>query len=179
VEANDWLARFHAGDRAVLEECYREHFGTVGRAIGRMASEADRETLIHEVFFRLLESPSLRQGFRGGSLGAWLATIARHHAIDFIRHHRRERLSGVETEPQFVDLSSKLEQKAEARLLIQQFRREHLPKQWVGVFETRFLQQLSQREAAAALGMPRTTLAYQELRIRRRLRRFLLCTEAS
>ena len=61
----------------------------------------------------------------------------------------------------------------DARLLIEQFRREHLPEEWAGVFELRFLQQLPQREAARRLSIQRTTLAYRELRIRRLLRRFL------
>jgi RNA polymerase sigma-70 factor (ECF subfamily) len=42
------------------------------------------------------------------------------------------------------------------------------------VFELRFLQQMTQHEAAHALGIRRTTLAYRELRIRRALRAFLL-----
>ena len=42
------------------------------------------------------------------------------------------------------------------------------------MFEARFLQHLNQSEAAALLGMRRTTLAYRELRIRALLRKFLL-----
>ena len=41
------------------------------------------------------------------------------------------------------------------------------------MFDLCLVQQLTQREAAAALGLHRTTLAYRELRIRRALRRFL------
>jgi RNA polymerase sigma-70 factor (ECF subfamily) len=67
-----------------------------------------------------------------------------------------------------------LEDAAEARLLVERFRRDHLPPDWQGVFDLRFLQQLPQREAATRLSLPRTTLAYRELRIRRLLRRFLL-----
>ena len=63
---------------------------------------------------------------------------------------------------------------ADARLLIEQFEREHLHPDWLGVFRLRFLQQLPQREAAARLSIRRTTLAYRELRIRRQLKRFLL-----
>jgi RNA polymerase sigma-70 factor (ECF subfamily) len=59
-------------------------------------------------------------------------------------------------------------------VLIERFRRERLPPDWVGVFERRFLEQLTQHEAARALGIRRTTLAYRELRIRRALRAFLL-----
>jgi RNA polymerase sigma-70 factor (ECF subfamily) len=49
-----------------------------------------------------------------------------------------------------------------------------LPPAWLDVFQARFIDHLSQCEAAARLGKRRTTLAYQELRIRRLLRKFLL-----
>ncbi|MFH0900307.1 MAG: hypothetical protein V2A73_06735 [Pseudomonadota bacterium] len=39
---DDWLARFHAGERRVMEECYREHFGIVDGAVGQMLSAADQ-----------------------------------------------------------------------------------------------------------------------------------------
>ena len=44
------------------------------------------------------------------------------------------------------------------------------------VFEARFVRQLTQREAASTLGISRTTLAYQEHRIRKLLRKHLLGT---
>ncbi|HEV8200036.1 MAG TPA: hypothetical protein VGS03_08450 [Candidatus Polarisedimenticolia bacterium] len=43
-----WLALFHAGDRATLAACYREHGGAVARAIGKLLGGDDRETVIHE-----------------------------------------------------------------------------------------------------------------------------------
>jgi hypothetical protein len=48
--AGDWLPLFHAGDRACLERCYLDHFGMVYRAVGAVGSNADRETLVHEIF---------------------------------------------------------------------------------------------------------------------------------
>ena len=44
-----WLERFHRGDRATLEDCYREQFATVDRAIAPVLRGGDRETAIHEV----------------------------------------------------------------------------------------------------------------------------------
>ena len=49
--------------------------------------------------------------------------------------------------------------------------------EWAPVFESRFIKQLPQREAAKELGMPRTTLVYQEQKIRALLQRFLLGDE--
>lgn len=58
----EWLARFHRGDGPILEGCYREHFASVVRAVGRYLPEADRETVVHEVFYRLISRPEVRQG---------------------------------------------------------------------------------------------------------------------
>jgi RNA polymerase sigma-70 factor (ECF subfamily) len=164
-----WLARFHDGERDVLEGCYREHFATVTRAVGRILRGADQETVVHEVFLRMLSDAGFRGAFHGGNLGAWLTTVARNHAIDFLRRlGREEPLDGHADQP--VDLEGALE----ARLLVERFRREVLPAKWERVFQVRFLEQQDQRAAAAALGIQRTTLAYQELRVRRLLQRFLL-----
>jgi RNA polymerase sigma-70 factor, ECF subfamily len=176
-EADDWLARFHDGDRRVMEECYREHFATVLRAVGRYLSGADQETVVHEVFFRLLSQPETRRGFGGGPFGSWLATVARHQAIDFLRRYRREQPLPDDDAAAGPDEAPPPEARLAARALVERFRRERLPEKWRPVFDARFMQQLSQREAAAALGLSRTTLAYRELRIRARLRRFVLRTE--
>jgi len=168
-----WLKAFHAGTRSVIERCYREHYATVDRAIGEILRGADRETVVHEVFSRLIAREDLRRSFGGGSLGAWLTAVARNQAIDYRRRLAREAPLAA-AEPAGRAAGGGWEEAAEARLLIERFRREHLPAAWADVFELCFLRQLSQREAGAALGISRTTLAYRELRIRRRLRRFLL-----
>ncbi len=175
LQADDpgWLAAFHEGERAALEACYRDHFEGVERAIGTILHGADRETVIHEVFSRLIAHEPLRRSFHGGSLGAWLATVARNAAIDYRRRAARETTASVEAVAGASE-AARWEEAAQARLLIERFRREKLPPAWAEIFELCFLQQMSQREAARALGLRRTTLAYRQLRIRRALRRFLL-----
>jgi RNA polymerase sigma-70 factor (ECF subfamily) len=179
VTAHDalWLTRFHAGDRDVMEGCYREHFRVVESAVGQVLRGADQETVIHEVFLQLLARAELRRGFSGGSFSAWLSTVAHHQAIDFWRRHRRERLldqgatDSLPAEP--VQPVESFERTVEARLLIDRFRREVLPPKWAAVFEARFVGGLDQRSAATRVGIGRTTLAYQEIQLRRLLRRFL------
>ena len=173
-----WLARFHAGEREVLDQCYRDHFRVVEIAVGQVLRGADKETVIHDVFLQLLARAELRRSFTGGSFAAWLATIARHQAIDFWRRYRREHSleqlasGGAPREP--VQPIEPFERTVEARLLIDRFRRDVLPAKWGRVFEARFMSGLDQRSAAAQVGISRTTLAYQEIQIRRLLRRFLL-----
>ena len=171
-----WLDRFHGGDPRTMEECYRRHFATVERAIRDILTRQDGETIIHEVFSRLIATPDLRRSFRGGAFGAWIATVGRNLAIDYRRHLGRE--VSPESAPGGEDgealPSATWEDAAEARILIARFRQEQLRPEWQGVFELRFLQQLPQREAASRLGINRTTLAYREIRIRRALKQFLL-----
>jgi RNA polymerase sigma-70 factor (ECF subfamily) len=178
METDSWLKLFHAGEHEAIEECYREHFDTVARAVGEFVTGADQETLIHDIFYRLLSNQKLRLGFRGGSFKAWIRTVTRNRTIDFLRRHRREHIVDPETASRLSGgQASRSEEETEARLLIERFRNEHLPEKWLPVFEARFIRQLSQREAAKELGMRRTTLAYQEHQIRKRLRRFLLRQE--
>lgn len=176
VEERPWLARFHAGEAPVLHACYREHFDTVYRAASRVLSGVDAETVVHDVFLRLLSDEAMRRSFQGGSLAAWLHTLARNLAVDTVRKRQREQsaLDRLAEEPRWDEESSPPEPSLDASHLLDHFRRECLPPKWAPVFEARFVRQLSQREAATALGMHRTTLAYQELRVRSLLKKFLL-----
>jgi RNA polymerase sigma-70 factor (ECF subfamily) len=174
----DWLGLFHAGDRRTLEACYREHFEAVDAAVGRLLRGADRETVVHEVFFRVLSRPDFRRSFGGGSLAAWLSTVARNLATDHLRQVQRERSVPLDEAGELPGPAQRIEEAAEARLIVERFRKEKLPEKWQKVFQARFIEQRDQRDAARTLGIARTTLAYQELRIRALLRRFLLKGEA-
>ncbi|TQF10122.1 RNA polymerase sigma factor [Myxococcus llanfairpwllgwyngyllgogerychwyrndrobwllllantysiliogogogochensis] len=179
-EARRWLSLFHAGDRPVLNACYREHFDTVYRAATRVLPAVDAETVVHDVFLRLMSDEFARRSFKGGSLSAWLHTLSRNLAVDRVRRRQREgaALAQLAAEPRDVEPPAPPELELDADLLVERFRRERLPAKWAPVFEARFVRHLSQRDAATALGMHRTTLAYQELRVRRLLEKFLLTPEA-
>jgi RNA polymerase sigma-70 factor (ECF subfamily) len=167
-----WLAAFHQGDQRCMEGCYRDCYDTVDGAVGAVLAGADRETVVHEVFFRLLSEGALRRSFAGGSLPAWLRVVARNQAID---HARRRRMEVPVAEPEpGRPAEDRLEQRTDVRLTLQRFRDQILPPKWQRVFKARFLEQQDQPTAARALGMRRTTLAYQEYRIRALLRRFML-----
>jgi RNA polymerase sigma-70 factor (ECF subfamily) len=175
-EDPSWIDGFRRGDRQILADCYRSYYRVVETAIGGLLGAADRETVIHEVFFRLLSDGSMRESFTGASLGAWLSSIARNRALDVSRRARREVLF-TPMERADTEGEVRADEVAMMCLLLERFQREHVPPAWAPVFEARFLRDLSQREAARCLGMRRTTLAYRELALRRRLRRFMLAEE--
>jgi len=171
-----WLEAFHAGERACMAECYRTHVASVDQAVGAILRGADRETVIHEVFFRLLTEESFRRRFQGGSLSTWLRVVARNHAIDHARHQQREILTPHPAGVGDAETGQEdpLDRRTDVRLTLQRFRAEVLPAKWDRVFMARFVDQQDQRDAARALRLPRTTLVYQEHRIRTLLRRFVL-----
>jgi RNA polymerase sigma-70 factor (ECF subfamily) len=175
LAAHPWLEAFHRGEHGCLEACYRDHFATVDRAVAPLVVGADRETLVHEVFFRLLTDESLRRAFRGGAFAAWLRVVARNQAIDYVRRRRLEIRFVSEPEPPGAPaVSGGMERSVDVRLTLERFRERRLPPKWRPVFDTRIVAQHEQAAAARMLGMRRTTLAYQEYRIRRLLRRFVL-----
>jgi RNA polymerase sigma-70 factor (ECF subfamily) len=180
LDQDAWLRAFHAGERGCLERCYRQQLEMVDRAVATIVTTgADRETLVHEVFFRLLNEETLRRKFHGGSFAAWLRVVARNQAIDYARRRRLEvRISDDAAAPAESTAGPELEQTIDVRLTLDRFREQVLPRKWHRVFVARFLEQQDQPAAARSLGMRRTTLAYQEYRIRRLLRRFVLRGES-
>ncbi|HXI56826.1 MAG TPA: RNA polymerase sigma factor [Polyangia bacterium] len=174
-----WLDAFHAGDRACMAALYEGQFDVVDRVVGGILSGFDRENVVHEVFFRLLSDDGLRREFQGGSLSSWLRVMARNLALDHVRSRRFEVPLVEHTQARHGALSieDRLEQRTHVRLTLERFRSQGLPAKWEGVFVARFLEQQDQPTAARSLGMPRTTLAYQEHRIRKLLERFVLRRE--
>jgi RNA polymerase sigma-70 factor (ECF subfamily) len=166
-----WLAQFHEGHNAALSSCYTEHFETVRKAVGRVLQGADRDTVVHQVFFRLVSEPTLRQHFQGGNFPAWITRVARNEAIDFRRHYDRGKQLLPDPDTEMAPAPSL--GNVDAKLLVEQFK-ERLPKKLQMVFDARFVRQLSQREAADELGIQRTTLVYQEQQVRESLRAFLI-----
>src|SRR4051812_18866792 len=175
ADAVTWLSEFHTGSKAVLTECYIDHFASVERAVGRILKGADKETVIHEIFFRLMTNEHLRLTFQGGSFRAWISTISRNQAVDYWRRQQFEVPAGA---PEDIlgerEDAARFENQVEAKITINRFRTECLPEKWRKVFDARFIQQLVQPEAARALGMHRTTLIYQEYCVRNLLKRFVL-----
>jgi len=174
-EGDGWLGQFHVGAQSAIESCYRDHFARVDRAVGSVLDGADKETVVHDVFFRLMTNERLRLAFTGGSFGAWISTVARNQAIDYRRRRKLETPMGSPSDmPDDVENATTIDSRVEAQLMVERFRAECLPAKWSPVFEARFVEQLDQSEAARRLGVSRTTLIYQEFRVRTLLRRYFL-----
>ncbi len=164
----------------MLEAIYRDHFDDVSRTARRFLAGADHESVVQQVFVKLLSSEDVRRSFQGGSLGGWLNRITQNQALEYLRRHRNEAPLGDEAVAALA-AAPEPEQPAlrlEAAQWVDRFRKT-LPRGWDPIFELCFLKRLDQRSAAAQLGLARTTLAYRCLRIQWRLRAALLEDEAS
>ncbi|HWZ87626.1 MAG TPA: sigma-70 family RNA polymerase sigma factor [Polyangiaceae bacterium] len=167
-----WTTSFYEGRSVAMADLYREHFELVRCAVSGVLGGADGETVIHEVFFRLISNEGLRRSYQSGAFASWLYVVAKNLAIDYARRRARETPDGLV--PGLSTAGVGIEAQIEARSLIRQFREAVLPEEWRSVFELRFVRQLDQRTAARTAGIARTTLAYREHKIRGLLRAFLL-----
>src|SRR5580658_9408858 len=111
----------------------------------------DNETVIHEVFYRLLSREETRRGYQAGNFASWIYTVAKHQAIDYARRRSRERPTGLSPVDARDGVEATLPLQIEARALVARFRAT-LPPPWQSVFDVRFLGQVAQRTAATELG---------------------------
>jgi RNA polymerase sigma-70 factor (ECF subfamily) len=162
-----FLRAFHDGEKWAIEKTYREHATRVIAAARRLVGPVDAETILHEVFYRLMSNAQTRASFQGGNLGGWLTQVAVRSAIDDLRKRGRELPMEA---PEHAEEPDDLD----AKILIDRFRSEVLDPADAPLFEARFIRRLAQREAAKELGIPRSTLVYQEQRVRELLEKFLL-----
>jgi RNA polymerase sigma factor (sigma-70 family) len=157
---------------ADLERVYRAHRAPLLGVARRLVGAAEAESVIQEVFVELLRNAELRGRFSGGSLDAWLGEITRRKALEYLRRQGREvpaaeePASAVHPEPSLV-----------ARQLVERFLDCRVPGPQRQFFLLRFLEHRTQVEAAAALGLPRSTLEGWEHKLSAALRRFILEAE--
>ncbi|HJX00271.1 MAG TPA: sigma factor, partial [Terriglobales bacterium] len=78
------ISRIRAGDEdalALLHDRYAQVVYSV--ALRVLAETTQAEDILQELFLQLWRNPQAFDSNRG-SLGAWLAVIARHRAIDYL-----------------------------------------------------------------------------------------------
>ena len=82
------IAGLRARDEAAMNALYERYSGIVYAVALRVLSETSlAEDVLQDVFLQLWRNPGAFDASRG-SLGAWLAVISRHRAIDVLRKRR-------------------------------------------------------------------------------------------
>jgi DNA-directed RNA polymerase specialized sigma24 family protein len=194
------LRRFHAGEPAVLEDVYRAYVDSVARCLalallryGRPARKEGRGApliatelpdMVREVFARAFQPKVRRRCVGLRDFGPQLTAIARHVTV---RHlHRTRRLLAIDAVlvVDAVSLSPATQEwprDVDDLDLVTRVARfvTGLPPELRRAHELLYLHGLSQRDAAAALGVPGDVVPALAARLRQELRAALAPVTAS
>ncbi|HTF57779.1 MAG TPA: sigma-70 family RNA polymerase sigma factor [Planctomycetota bacterium] len=91
------VARLVAGDRSAGDLLVRRHYKLVAKAVRDVgAEEQSVEDMVQDIFLRAFRKASRYQASLG-RFTAWLATVARHDALNHLRRRRAATVSLDET----------------------------------------------------------------------------------
>ncbi|MBB5062114.1 sigma-70 family RNA polymerase sigma factor [Granulicella mallensis] len=156
--ANDelLLERVRANDQGAMADIFDRYGSLVYSVSLRVLKDPGQaEDVMQEIFFQLWKNPNTFVQGRG-SLGAWLAVVARNRAIDVLR--RRKPTDSVDE----VVLVSKtnISSEIERNIMVEKIRElmKSLPSEQQKSVELAFFEGLSHAEVAAKTGDPLGTV---------------------
>lgn len=150
------MARIRTGDEDALATLHDRYASVVYSVALRVLGETTQaEDILQDIFIQLWRNPQRFDASRG-SLGAWLAVIARHRAIDHLRRRRPE----SDIEDVVISVDTRLEQSTDRTMAIAKIRAavERLPAEQRQPLELAFFQGLTHSEIADKTGEPLGTI---------------------
>ncbi len=150
------MARIRTGDEDALAALHDRYAAVVYSVALRVLGETTQaEDILQDIFIQLWRNPQRFDASRG-SLGAWLAVIARHRAIDQLRRRRPE----SDIEDVVISVDTRLEQSTDRSMAIAKIRAavERLPVEQRQPLELAFFQGLTHSEIADKTGEPLGTI---------------------
>jgi RNA polymerase sigma-70 factor (ECF subfamily) len=150
------VARIRAGDQQALSELYDRYSGVVYAVSLRILQDTGAaEDILQDIFLQLWRRPDAFDSSRG-SLGAWLAVIARNRSIDRLRQRHPE----SDIESCVLTSGTDLRDETERSLVIEKVRgvmNEMSPDQRKAM-ELAFFEGLTHSEIAEKTGEPLGTV---------------------
>ena len=144
------MERIRSNDQMAMAEVFDRYGGLVYSVALRVLKEpAQAEDVMQEIFFQLWKGAGSYAEGRG-SLGAWLAVVARNRAIDSLRRRRPSDSVDDVVLPAKTDLSSETER----NLMIEKVRTvmKGLPPEQQRLVELAFFEGMSHTEIATQTG---------------------------
>jgi RNA polymerase sigma-70 factor (ECF subfamily) len=145
-----------AGDQSAVAQLYDRYSSVVYAVALRVLSDTGAaEDVLQEVFLQLWRNPAAFDGARG-TLGSWLAVIARNRAIDFLRKRKPE----TDLEDVIVSVSPDLAREADRSRAAEKIRGVigAMPPPQRSALEMAYFEGLSHSEIAGKTGEPLGTI---------------------
>ena len=171
--------RLRQGDPAALSELHAAYGRTVlGFLVRALGDRASAEDVFQQVFLEAWQRGPAYDPDRAAPL-TWLMSIARSRAIDDLRRRVPEPRDPAGT---LALLDAEADPVSTLDALAEQWRFTHLlgllPDEEADVLRRRFYSGLSQREIAAATGIPLGTVKMRMVQALRRLRELIEAEES-
>jgi RNA polymerase sigma-70 factor (ECF subfamily) len=150
------VAGVRAGDEHAMAQLYDRYSPVVySVALRVLADTGAAEDVLQEVFLQLWRNPAAFDSNRG-SLGAWLAVIARNRAIDALRKRKPE----TDADEVIIAVNLDIESETERRRVLERVRGvvNALPAEQRSAVEMAFFEGLTHIEIAAKTGQPLGTI---------------------
>jgi len=145
-----------AGDQSAVAQLYDRYSSVVYAVALRVLGDTGAaEDVLQEVFLQLWRNPAAFDAARG-TLGSWLAVIARNRAIDFLRKRRPE----TDLEDVIVSVSPDLAREADRSRAAEKVRSVigAMPPPQRSALEMAYFEGLSHSEIAGKTGEPLGTI---------------------
>ena len=150
------IVRIRAGEQGAMSELYDRYSSVVyGVALRVLQDAAAAEDVVQDIFLQLWRKPEAFDSSRG-SLGAWLAVIARHRSIDRLRQRRPE----TDIEEVVIAGGTDLRDETERSLVIEKVREAlgEMNEDQRKALELAYFQGLTHTEIAEKTGEPLGTI---------------------
>lgn len=150
------VARIRAGDQLALSELYDRYSNVVyGVALRILQDTGAAEDVLQDIFLQLWRKPDAFDSSRG-SLGGWLAVIARHRSIDRLRQRKPE----SDIEDCVIASNTDLRDETERSLVIEKVRgvMNEMSSDQRTALEMAYFEGLTHTEIAAKTGEPLGTI---------------------
>ena len=150
------LKRVKGGDQRAMTELFDQYSGMVySIALRVLKDPSQAEDVMQEIFFQVWRNPDAFVSGRG-SLGAWLAVMARNRAIDSLRRRR----PSDSVDDVVLTSSSDLGSEVERNRMMEKVRGvlQGLPMEQQKSVELAFFEGLTHSEIAAKTGDPLGTV---------------------
>lgn len=162
------MEQIRLGDKDGLKKIYESYLGYIYTIVyGILGNKENAEDVTAEFFIRLWNSASTYRN--GNAHRAWIATIARNMATDFIRKHGKEVF--LEEDEQEADDSPTVEEQVVEEMTVMQAL-AHLKENERKVVDMKVLGEMTFQEISQALGIPIGTVTWRYQNAIKKLRRY-------